>query len=56
MNMENDMKKEMDRARRSISAVFTPLKDATGHPTQPDLRAHLFDSTVLLALCYAAGS
>ena len=30
------------------------IKEATDQLLDPDLRAHLFDSTVLPALCYAA--
>ena len=54
MNMENNMKEEMDRRRRAAWAAFGPLKEATDHIVDPKLRAHLFDSTVLPALCYAA--
>ena len=54
MNMENNMKEELCRRRRAAWAVFEPLKEATDHLSDPILRAHLFDSTVLPALCYAA--
>ena len=54
MNMENDMKEELDRRRRAAWAAFGPLKEVTDQLTDPKLRAHLFDSTVLPALCYAA--
>ena len=54
INMENNMTEELDRRRRAAWAAFGPLKEATDQLTDPTLRAHLFDSTVLPALCYAA--
>ncbi|KAK6757737.1 hypothetical protein RB195_015511 [Necator americanus] len=54
MNMENDLKKELNRRMRAAWAAFTAVRDATDQLTDQDLRAHLFDSTVLPALCYAA--
>ena len=54
MNMENDLREELNRRRRAAWAAFGPLKEATDQLTDPELRAHLFDSTVLPALCYAA--
>ncbi|EYC11771.1 hypothetical protein Y032_0049g1761 [Ancylostoma ceylanicum] len=54
MNMENNLKDELDRRRRAAWAAFGPLREATDQLADPDLRAHLFDSTVLPALCYAA--
>ena len=51
MNMENSMKEELCRRRRAAWAVFEPLKEATDHLLDPVIRAHLFDSTVLVALC-----
>ncbi|EYC30135.1 hypothetical protein Y032_0005g2468 [Ancylostoma ceylanicum] len=53
MNVESNLKDELDR-RRAAWAAFGPLREATDQLADPDLRAHLFDSTVLLALCYAA--
>ncbi|KAK6729780.1 hypothetical protein RB195_006684 [Necator americanus] len=35
-------------------AAFAAVREATDQLTDQDLRAYLFDSTVLLALCYAA--
>ncbi len=54
MNMQNDLKEELNRRRRAAWAAYGPLKEATDQLTDPALRAHLFDSTVLPALCYAA--
>ena len=53
MNMENDLREELNRRRRAACAAFGPLKEATDQLTDPELRAHLFNSTVLPALCYA---
>ncbi|KAK6761889.1 hypothetical protein RB195_022833 [Necator americanus] len=50
MNMENDLEEELNRRMRAFAAV----REATDQLTDQDLRAHLFDSTVLPALCYAA--
>ncbi|KAK6757253.1 hypothetical protein RB195_015213 [Necator americanus] len=54
MNMENDLKEELNRRMRAAWAAFTAVREATDQLTDQDLRAHLFDSTVLPALCYAA--
>lgn len=53
MNMENDMKEELARRQRAAWAAFGPLREVTNQLADPDLRAHLFDMTVLPALCYA---
>ncbi|KAK6741274.1 hypothetical protein RB195_009245 [Necator americanus] len=50
MNMENDLKEELNRRMRAAWAAFAAVREATDQ----NLRAHLFDSTVLPALCYAA--
>ncbi|KAK6759565.1 hypothetical protein RB195_021255 [Necator americanus] len=49
--MENDLKEELNRRMR---AAFAAVREATDQLTDQDLRAHLFDSTVLPALSYAA--
>ncbi|KAK6728517.1 hypothetical protein RB195_005886 [Necator americanus] len=54
MNMENDLKEEPNRRMRAAWAAFAAVREATDQLTDQDLRAHLFDSTVLPALCYAA--
>ncbi|KAK6739468.1 hypothetical protein RB195_008136 [Necator americanus] len=51
--MENVLKEELNRRMRAWAA-FAAIREATGQLTDQDLRAHLFDSTVLPALCYAA--
>ena len=52
--MDNDMKEELDRRRRAAWSAYGSIKEATDQLKDPDLRARLFDSTVLPALCYAA--
>ncbi|KAK6751184.1 hypothetical protein RB195_002886 [Necator americanus] len=54
MNMENDLKEELNRKMRAAWAAFAAVREATDQLTDQDLRARLFDSTVLPALCYAA--
>ena len=54
MNMENDMKKELVRRRRTAWSAYGSIKQSTDQLLDSDLRAHLFDSTVLPAVCYAA--
>ncbi|KAK6749833.1 hypothetical protein RB195_002068 [Necator americanus] len=54
MNMENDLKEELNRRMRAAWAAFAAVREATDQLTDQDLRAHLFDSTALPALCYAA--
>ncbi|KAE9418543.1 hypothetical protein Angca_007521, partial [Angiostrongylus cantonensis] len=39
---------------RAAWAAFGPLKETTDQLKNPKVRAHLFDSTVLPALCYGA--
>ncbi|KAE9418817.1 hypothetical protein Angca_008961, partial [Angiostrongylus cantonensis] len=39
---------------RATWAAFGSLKEATSQLRNPKVRAHLFDSTVLPALCYGA--
>ncbi|KAK6742831.1 hypothetical protein RB195_010226 [Necator americanus] len=50
MNMENDLEEELNRRMR---AAWAAVREATVQLMDQDLRAHLFDSTVLPALCYA---
>ncbi|KAK6756574.1 hypothetical protein RB195_014786 [Necator americanus] len=52
--MENDLKEELNRRMRAAWAAFAAVREATDQLTDQDLRAHLFDSTVLPVLCYAA--
>ncbi|KAK6742979.1 hypothetical protein RB195_010321 [Necator americanus] len=54
MTTENDLKEELNRRMRAAWAAFAAVREATGQLTDQDIRAHLFDSTVLPALCYAA--
>ncbi|KAK6762260.1 hypothetical protein RB195_023104 [Necator americanus] len=39
---------------RDAWVAFAPVREATDQLTAQDVRAHLFDSTFLPALCYAA--
>ncbi|KAK6765586.1 hypothetical protein RB195_025475 [Necator americanus] len=50
--MESDLKEELNR--RAAWAAFAAVREATDQLTDQDLRAHLFVSTVLPSLCYAA--
>ncbi|KAK6761151.1 hypothetical protein RB195_022279 [Necator americanus] len=56
MNVENDLKEELKqhRSMKAAWAAFAAVREATDQVKDQDLRAHLFDSTVLPALCYAA--
>ncbi|KAK6755393.1 hypothetical protein RB195_014017 [Necator americanus] len=54
MNMENDLKEELNRRMRAPWAAFALVRKVTDQLANQDLRAHLFDSTVLPALCCAA--
>ncbi|KAK6751709.1 hypothetical protein RB195_003243 [Necator americanus] len=54
MNMENDLKEELNRRMRAAWTAFAAVREATDQLADQDLRAHLFDSTLLPALCYAA--
>ncbi|KAK6756642.1 hypothetical protein RB195_014829 [Necator americanus] len=54
LNMENDLKEELNRGMRPAWVAFAPVREAADQLMDLDLRAHLFDSTVLSALCYAA--
>ncbi|EYC19069.1 hypothetical protein Y032_0025g1152 [Ancylostoma ceylanicum] len=53
MNMEGNLKEELER-RRAAWTAFGPLMEATDQLADLDLRAHLLDSTVFLALYYDA--
>ncbi|KAK6765464.1 hypothetical protein RB195_025399 [Necator americanus] len=54
MNMENDLKEVLNRRMRAALAALAAVREATDQLTDQDLRAHLFDSTLFPALCYAA--
>ncbi|KAK6760491.1 hypothetical protein RB195_021816 [Necator americanus] len=54
INMENDLKERLSRRMRAAWAAFAAVRETTNQLTDQDLRAHLFDSTVLPSLCYAA--
>ncbi|KAK6741345.1 hypothetical protein RB195_009283 [Necator americanus] len=48
MNMGNYLKEELNRRMRAAWAAFAAVREATDQLTDQYLRAHLFDSTVLL--------
>ncbi|KAK6764763.1 hypothetical protein RB195_024913 [Necator americanus] len=52
--MKNDMKEELNGRMRGAWAAFSPVREATDQLTDQYHRVHLFDSTVLPALPYAA--
>ena len=52
--MDNELSEELGRRQRAAWTAFGPLREVTNQITDSSLRAHLFDSTVLPALCYAA--
>ncbi|VDM56732.1 unnamed protein product [Angiostrongylus costaricensis] len=54
MNMENNMKEELDRRRRAARAAFGPIKEAIDQLSDSKIRVHHFDSAVLPVLSYAA--
>ncbi|KAK6738405.1 hypothetical protein RB195_020488 [Necator americanus] len=54
MNMENDLKKELNRTMTAALAAFTSVREGTDQLTDQDLPTHLLDSTALPGLCYAA--
>ncbi|VDM52240.1 unnamed protein product [Angiostrongylus costaricensis] len=54
MNMENNMKKKLDRRRRAAWVEFSPLREATDQLDNTKIRPYLFDSTVFPVLFYAA--
>ncbi|KAK6756159.1 hypothetical protein RB195_014508 [Necator americanus] len=54
MSMENDLKEKLNRRMRAASAAFALVRKATDQLQARNFPAHLFDSTVLSALCYVA--
>ncbi|KAK6727337.1 hypothetical protein RB195_005185 [Necator americanus] len=52
--MENELKEELNQRMRTAWAKFAPVRETTDQLADQDLRAHLFDSRVLPALCYEA--
>ncbi|KAK6725788.1 hypothetical protein RB195_004233 [Necator americanus] len=54
MNMENHLKKELNGRMKPAWAAFASVKEGRDPLTDQDLRAHLFDFSVLPALCYEA--
>ncbi|EYC00990.1 hypothetical protein Y032_0111g235 [Ancylostoma ceylanicum] len=53
LNMENDIKPEIERRGRAGWAAYNSIKSVLEDTKDQKLRADLFNSTVLPALCYA---
>lgn len=54
ISMDNNLKAEISRRRSSAWAALANIREATHLITDKKIRANLFDSTVLPALCYAS--
>ncbi|KAK6736938.1 hypothetical protein RB195_019560 [Necator americanus] len=54
MNMEKDLKEELNRRMKAARAAFEPVGEATDLLMVQRLCDHLFDSTVSQSLSYAA--
>ncbi|KAK6739821.1 hypothetical protein RB195_008362 [Necator americanus] len=54
MNVANELKEELNRRMRGARVAFASVREATDQLTDQDLSGHLFGSTILTALCYAA--
>ncbi|KAL6731510.1 hypothetical protein Aduo_002365 [Ancylostoma duodenale] len=54
INMGNDLKPEIIRRRRAAWAAYNTIKPAVSETNNQRLRAELFNSTVIPALCYGS--
>ncbi|KAK6741751.1 hypothetical protein RB195_009550 [Necator americanus] len=54
LNMMNDLTPELDRRRRAAWGAYKSIEDVVKKTRNTRLRAHLFNTTVLLALTYAS--
>jgi hypothetical protein len=54
LSMDLDLKPEISRRRSAAWAAFSTIRDAARLVKDKDLRANLFDSSVLPALCYGS--
>uniref|UniRef100_A0A0K0D749 Reverse transcriptase domain-containing protein n=1 Tax=Angiostrongylus cantonensis TaxID=6313 RepID=A0A0K0D749_ANGCA len=54
INMMNDLAPELSRRKRAAWGAFKSIEDVVKRTKNTRLRAHLFDSTVLLALTCAS--
>ena len=54
MNMDNELSEQLGRRQRAAWAAFRPLTEGTNQVGESSLCAHLFDTTVLPRLYYAA--
>ncbi|WKX94327.1 hypothetical protein Q1695_011520 [Nippostrongylus brasiliensis] len=53
VNMKNDLKPEIERRKRAGWAAYNSIRTVLERASNSKLRADLFNSTVLPALCYA---
>lgn len=53
INMTNDLRHEIARRRKAAWCAYGNIKEVTSELTDRKIRANLFDTTVLPALCYA---
>ncbi|WKY01333.1 hypothetical protein Q1695_015383 [Nippostrongylus brasiliensis] len=51
--MENDLAPEIARRRRAAPAAFRSIRKVTDQVKDADLRASIFNASVLPAMCYA---
>ncbi|EYC01842.1 hypothetical protein Y032_0104g3631 [Ancylostoma ceylanicum] len=56
LNMENDVKPEIARRGRAGRAAYNSIKSILEDTKYQKLHADLFNSTVLLAVCYASAT
>uniref|UniRef100_A0A7I4Z5R5 Reverse transcriptase domain-containing protein n=1 Tax=Haemonchus contortus TaxID=6289 RepID=A0A7I4Z5R5_HAECO len=54
LNMKNDLKSELMRRKKAGWAAYNSIRNVIEHTRDDELRANLFNSTVLPALSYAS--
>uniref|UniRef100_A0A7I4YLW0 Reverse transcriptase domain-containing protein n=1 Tax=Haemonchus contortus TaxID=6289 RepID=A0A7I4YLW0_HAECO len=55
LNMMNNIAPELNRRRLAAWAAFGSIRVATDQVSDPDLKASIFNASVLPAMCYATG-
>uniref|UniRef100_A0A7I4Y7G6 Reverse transcriptase domain-containing protein n=1 Tax=Haemonchus contortus TaxID=6289 RepID=A0A7I4Y7G6_HAECO len=53
LNMMNNITLELNRRRRAAWAAFGSIREVTDQVSDPDLKASIFNASVLPAMCYA---
>ncbi|XGW21982.1 hypothetical protein V3C99_004721, partial [Haemonchus contortus] len=53
LNMMNNITPELNRRRRAAWAAFGSIREVTDQVSDPDLKASIFNASVLPAMCYA---